>query len=169
MGGPVETPSCLLCLSRNSALDSQPSQARRGLREGPGIFPVSWGVVGGQRAWAVVTSGSSSRLESGSWGGSQGAAHLSPGCPSLLHGGIRLPGSPHHPRTPLCRLWPDTAPLRTGWSGGRGVGGEQGNRNSNNVHTPLLCDVYLQSAFASFTGWRNTSWVLILPTPPFCR
>lgn len=129
MRGTVETPSCLLYVSPATQLWTLSPVKPRGAFEGdqaPGILPVSLGVVGSQGAWPV-TSGSSSRLVSGSWGGSQGAAHLSPGCPSLPHERTRPPGSPHHPRSPPCHLWPDTGPPRTGQSEGREVGGEQGN------------------------------------------
>lgn len=80
----------LICLLSNSALFSELSQAYRGLPGGLGICPVSLGAVGSWRS-QPVTSGSFSPPVAGSWGGSRGAVHLSPGCPSLPLEGTHLP------------------------------------------------------------------------------
>lgn len=165
----VETPSCLFYVSpATQPWTLSPVRPRRAFEgdQAPGIRPVSLGVVGSQSA-RPVTSGSSSRLVSGSWGGSPGAAHLSPGCPSLPHEGTRPLGSLHHPRSPLCHLWPDTGPPRTGWSGGRGVGGEQGNAIA------ITCTghhfVMVTKCF-HFLHWLEEDKLgVILPTPPFGR
>lgn len=169
MRGTVETPSCLLYVSPATQLWTLSPVRPRGAFEGdqaPGILPVSLGVVGSQGAWPV-TSGSSSRLVSGSWGGSQGAAHLSPGCPSLPHERTRPPGSLHHPRSPPCRLWPDTGPPRTGRSGGREVGGEQGNARA--ITRARRRFVMVTECFHFLQWLEEDKLGVILPTPPLCR
>lgn len=115
--GRLQKPLPSSCIDSPATWLCAPSPARpRGAFQGPqapGTLPVSWG----DRA-QPVTSGNSSRLMAGSWGGSRVAAHLSLGCPSLPREGTPPPGSLRHPRSPPCHLWPDTGPPHIGWSGG---------------------------------------------------
>lgn len=138
----ANTSARFVCFCSNSALHSKPGQALGGAFQwDQASSPCLWGqwVAGGAQP---VTSGSSSRLVAGSWGGIQGAAHRSPGCPSLPLEETHLPGSLRHPRSPPCRLSPDIEPPHTGWSGGREGCEQLGCQPSRARGTLLLCGVH---------------------------